>query len=136
MLSIVVIAILLLAGLGQERMLFSFAMNKQEPPGSGSSRKDCRAFARQRLTVGRRIGKQDQTAMKVAEFALGGQGKSRRDKTTSLGELTFSAVHFPDGASGHNPRLGTGGEIALAECREAQQVITVVAKRDHSILLE
>ena len=36
MLSIVVIAILLLAGLGQERMLFSFAMNKQEPPGSGS----------------------------------------------------------------------------------------------------
>ena len=34
--------------------------------------------------------------MKVAEFALGGQGKSRRDETTSLGELTFSAVHFPD----------------------------------------
>ena len=74
--------------------------------------------------------------MKVAEFALGGQGESRRDKTTSLGELTFSAVYFPDGGSGHNPRLGTGDEIALAEGREAQQVIAVVAERDHSILLE
>jgi hypothetical protein len=74
--------------------------------------------------------------MEVAEFARGGQGKSRRDKTTSLNELTFSAVYFPDDASGHNPWLGTSGEIALAECREAQQVITVVAKRDYSMLLE
>src|SRR5438876_9411144 len=74
--------------------------------------------------------------MKIATLACVVDCKGGIDKPARGGKLALSTIHFPTRRSRHHSGLDTQRQMALADGRETQQMLAVLANRDRAIFLK